>query len=60
MVADRHHMNDVLAGAAVGLAAGYLSPNLTNFDFGSSGRPRATLQPLAGSSHVGMSYLRVF
>ncbi|HKP59441.1 MAG TPA: phosphatase PAP2 family protein [Polyangiales bacterium] len=60
MVADRHHMTDVLAGAAVGLAAGYLLPNLTNFDFGAGGRSHGMVSPLAGDGTVGLQYLRLF
>jgi membrane-associated phospholipid phosphatase len=60
MVADRHHMSDVLAGAAVGLAAGYLLPNLTNFDFGRNGRSHGTLVPLAGAGNAGLQYVHVF
>jgi membrane-associated phospholipid phosphatase len=60
MVADRHHMSDVLAGAALGFAAGYLLPNLTNFDFGQSGRSRGTLMPLAGDGTAGLQYLQLF
>lgn len=60
MVADRHHLTDVIAGAAVGLAAGYLLPNLTNFDFGANGRSHGMLTPLAGDGNVGLQYLRVF
>jgi membrane-associated phospholipid phosphatase len=60
MVADRHHMTDVLAGAAVGLAAGYLLPNLTNFDFGARGSSRGSLMPLASRTTAGLAYLHVF
>jgi membrane-associated phospholipid phosphatase len=60
MVADRHHMSDVLAGAAVGLAAGYLLPNVTNFDFGAGGRSHGMLTPLAGDGNVGLQYLQIF
>jgi membrane-associated phospholipid phosphatase len=60
MVADRHHLSDVLAGAAVGLAAGYLLPNLTNFDFGNNGRSHGSLMPLAGAGTVGMQYAGAF
>jgi membrane-associated phospholipid phosphatase len=60
MVADRHHLSDVLAGAAVGLAAGYLLPNLTNFDFGRNGRSHGTLAPLAGKDTVGLQYFSTF
>lgn len=60
MVADRHHLSDVLAGAAVGLAAGYLLPNLTNFDFGRGGRTHGTLAPLGGNGNIGLQYTGLF
>ena len=61
LVADRHHLSDVLAGAAVGLAAGYLLPNLTNYDFGaSSGDSGGVFMPLAGEDTVGVTYLRTW
>jgi membrane-associated phospholipid phosphatase len=60
MVADRHHLTDVMAGAAVGLAAGYLLPNLTNFDFGANGRSHGMLMPLADDGSAGLQYLQVF
>lgn len=60
MVADRHHLSDVMAGAAVGLAAGYLLPNLTNFDFGANGRSHGSIMPLAGKSTAGLTYISVF
>lgn len=60
MVANRHHLSDVLAGAAVGLAAGYLLPNLTNFDFGANGRSHGTLTLMAGDGTAGLQYLSAF
>jgi membrane-associated phospholipid phosphatase len=60
MVADRHHMSDVLAGAAVGLAAGFLLPNLTNFDFGRNGRSHGMIVPRADDKNVGVQYIQVF
>jgi membrane-associated phospholipid phosphatase len=59
LVAGRHHMTDVLAGAAVGLAAGYLLPNLLNYDFGESkSESDAVLMPIAGDGTLGVSYMR--
>jgi len=64
IVADRHYMSDVLAGAAVGLAAGYLLPNLTNYHFGggqhSDRRPTTTLVPMASSTQLGLAYVGLF
>lgn len=57
MVADRHHLSDVLAGAAVGLSAGYLLPNLLNYDFGASAvDPGAALLPLVNHGTLGLTY----
>ena len=60
MVAGRHHLSDVMAGAIVGLAAGYLLPNITNYDFGDSKEPGGTLMPIADSSSgtLGVGYVR--
>jgi membrane-associated phospholipid phosphatase len=60
MVSDRHHLSDVLAGAAVGLAAGYLLPNLTNFDFGHNGRTHGSIMPIAGAGNAGLQYVGSF
>lgn len=60
VVAGRHHLSDVLAGAAVGLAAGYLLPNLVNFDFGDSASSDATLVPIASADTLGLNYVRSF
>jgi membrane-associated phospholipid phosphatase len=54
MVADRHHLSDVLAGAALGLATGYLLPNLTNFDFGARGRTHGHLAPMVDQTTLGV------
>jgi membrane-associated phospholipid phosphatase len=64
IVADRHHLSDVLAGAAVGLAAGYLLPNLLNYDFGASAAQSeaasGSLVPLATRSTLGIGYVGQF
>ena len=61
IVADRHHMTDVLAGAALGLATGYLLPNLTNFDFGRSReQSTSTVTPMLGKGTLGLTYTRTF
>ena len=54
MVANRHHLSDVLAGAALGLATGYLLPNLTNFDFGAHARSHGRLSPLISDTNLGL------
>lgn len=59
LVAGRHHLSDVLAGAAVGLAAGYLLPNLLNYDFGESNESSdAVIVPIADNHTLGLSYMR--
>ena len=61
IVADRHHLSDVLAGAAIGLTAGYLLPNLTNYDFGASAvDPGGTLVPLVSPHTFGLGYAGQF
>jgi membrane-associated phospholipid phosphatase len=54
MVANRHHLSDVLAGAALGLATGYLLPNLTKFDFGARGRTHGKLSPTVSETSMGL------
>jgi membrane-associated phospholipid phosphatase len=61
IAADRHHLSDVLAGAALGLAAGYLLPNLTNYDFGKSrSKGLTTVTPMLGKGTFGLTYTRTF
>lgn len=66
IVADRHYATDVLAGAAIGLASGYLVPRAMNALFGKRGSsdedsdgggrgPRIVLAPQIGSDQVGLS-----
>lgn len=62
IVADRHYFTDVMGGAAVGLAAGYLLPNLLHYGFG-SGRAEgasARLIPFGERGLVGLAYSRTF
>ncbi len=47
LVADKHYVSDVLAGAAIGLAAGFLVPYL---HYHSSARPQADTSATAGSA----------
>jgi membrane-associated phospholipid phosphatase len=61
IVSDRHHLSDVLAGAAVGLAAGYLLPNLMNYDFGASAiDPGGMLMPMVSERALGMEFAGQF
>ena len=53
-------MSDVLAGAALGLASGYLHTSPSNFDFGKHRRSHGTLLPWAGAGSAGPGYLHVF
>jgi membrane-associated phospholipid phosphatase len=57
VVADRHWSTDVLAGAAVGLASGYLVPKALHYGFGRKGRgERAVLVvPALGGGRVAFS-----
>ena len=56
MVSDRHHLSDVLAGAALGLVTGYLLPNLTNFDFGARGRVHGHVSPSVSDTNIGLQF----
>ena len=66
VVADRHHLSDVVVGAAVGILAGYLVPNLINYDFGASSDrgsadgTQGTVAPMASQNLIGMQYLGMF
>lgn len=62
VVADRHHMTDVLAGAALGLATGYLLPNLINYDFGKALRltKNTQLYPIVSRESIGVGYMGTF
>jgi membrane-associated phospholipid phosphatase len=58
IVADRHYLSDVLAGAAVGLGAGLLLPELAHyhFHFDDADHPlgRARITPSVGPDQVGL------
>jgi membrane-associated phospholipid phosphatase len=60
MVASRHHLSDVLAGAVVGFASGYLLPNLTNYGFGGSHDDSGTLIPIADVGTLGLAYTKTW
>ncbi|MGD8861930.1 MAG: phosphatase PAP2 family protein [Myxococcales bacterium] len=57
VVADRHHLSDVVTGATVGLLSGYLLPNLLNYDFGHSRGISSSVAPWASASMLGVQYL---
>jgi membrane-associated phospholipid phosphatase len=60
IVADRHNLTDVLGGALVGLGAGYLMPNLLNYNFGADRGEGGQIAPFADDRSVGVVYSRVF
>jgi membrane-associated phospholipid phosphatase len=60
IVADRHYVSDVLSGAAVGLAAGYLLPNLMHYEFGSNRAHSARISLLRERGLFGLAYVRTF
>ena len=63
VVADRHHLSDVLAGAAVGLTAGYLLPNLINYDFGWTrklSKMGGSVYPIISRHSLGVGYVQTF
>ena len=54
MVANRHHLTDVLAGAGLGLVTGYLLPQWTNFNFGARAHGHGRLSPLVSDTSLGL------
>lgn len=63
--ADRHHMSDVLFGAALGLVSGYALPNWLHYDLGEddpeTGEPSGgTITPIATPGGVGFGYQRIW
>jgi membrane-associated phospholipid phosphatase len=60
VVANRHNLTDVGAGALVGLGAGYLLPNLLNYNFGADRADHGQIAPFADDRTVGVSYSQVF
>lgn len=60
VVANRHNLTDVTAGAAVGLLSGYLLPNLLNYNFGADRANHGQIAPFADDRTVGVSYNQVF
>ena len=60
IVADRHNLTDVIGGALVGLGAGYLLPNLMNYNFGADNGEGGQIAPFADDRSVGIVYNRAF
>lgn len=60
MVADRHHLTDVLSGAVVGLGAGWLMPNLLNYNFGADRGQGGQIAPFVDHDRAGLVYTRTF
>ncbi len=60
VVANRHNLTDVVGGAMVGLSAGYLLPNLLNYNFGADRSSHGQIAPYADERTVGVSYSQLF
>jgi membrane-associated phospholipid phosphatase len=60
IVANRHNLTDVVGGAMIGLSAGYLLPNLLNYNFGSDRTGHGQIAPYADERTVGVSYSQTF
>lgn len=55
-----HHASDVLVGAAIGGATGYLMPNLLHFQFRKSERDLGYLIPSVGPTGGGLTYVKAW
>ncbi|MFA6091468.1 MAG: phosphatase PAP2 family protein [Elusimicrobiota bacterium] len=60
IAANDHHASDVIVGAAVGAATGYLMPNLLHFKAKKSGYQLGYLIPNAGPNGGGLTYVRTW
>lgn len=58
ITANNHHASDVIVGAAVGTATGYLMPNILHFKFKRSGNRLGALVPHYGPSGGGLTYVK--
>jgi membrane-associated phospholipid phosphatase len=59
LVADRHYVSDIVVGSLVGLASGYLMPELIHYKFGLNDEPdvpkaAATILPMASADALGL------
>ena len=53
-----HHASDVIVGAVVGTATGYLMPNILHFKFRKSGHHLGYLLPNVGPEGGGLTYIK--
>lgn len=60
IAANNHHASDVIVGAAVGAATGYLMPNLLHFKFGRSRNQLGYLIPNVGPNGGGLTYVKAW
>ena len=60
IAADDHHASDVIVGAAIGAAAGYLMPNLLHFQFKKSRNRLGYLIPAVGPHGGGLAYVQAW
>ncbi len=57
---NAHHASDIVVGAAIGAATGYLMPNLLHFRFKKSRRELGYLIPDIGPSGGGVTYVKAW
>ncbi|MCX5786951.1 MAG: phosphatase PAP2 family protein [Elusimicrobia bacterium] len=60
IVANDHHASDVIVGAAIGAATGYLMPNLLHFKSKRSGNQLGYLIPNVGPNGGGLTYVKAW
>jgi hypothetical protein len=72
VAADKHYASDIIAGAALGMASGWVLPNVLHYQFGggtgtttdgpdrTTGWARASAIPMAGPSFVGLGAMGIF
>jgi hypothetical protein len=60
IAADDHYASDVIAGAAVGGATGYLMPKLLHFKFKRSAKKYGVLLPQLGPHGGGLIYVKAW
>ena len=60
IAANDHHASDVIVGAAVGAATGYLMPNLLHFRFRKSPNRLGYIIPRVGPDGGGLTYVKAW
>jgi membrane-associated phospholipid phosphatase len=60
IVSNDHYASDVIVGAAVGAATGYLMPNLLHFQFKRSSGRLGALIPHVGPAGGGLTYVKAW